>query len=198
MRGQGTIRVTICGGIGSGKSTVTKRLADRGVFVIDSDSIGHEVLSPGGSAFDRVVQRWPQSVVDGEIDRKALARIVFSDQDELAQLEAITHPAIRSRIEELVSQAEGAVAVEVPLLASAVAGGFPTVVVDAGSEARTERLLARGWEMDEVRQRMAAQPERVEWLDAADFVVNNDGSIDDLDAEVDRLLEWMSNQKSSD
>ena len=194
MTDQGTIRLTVCGGIGSGKSAVARLLAERGFFVIDSDSIGHEVVSSGGSAYDQIVEHWPEVVVDGVVDRKALATIVFSDPHQLARLEAITHPAIRSRIEELVSQAEGGVAVEVPLLASAVAGGYPTVVVDSDPAARTARLLDDGWDIEDIERRMAAQPEREEWLDAADFVVNNDGSLGDLEAEVDRLVEWAYEQ----
>jgi len=188
------IRLTICGGIGSGKSAVARLLAERGFHVIDSDSIGHQVILPGGSAYDEIVERWPDVVVDGEVDRKALAKIVFSDPGQLAELEAITHPAIRSRIEELASQAEGGVAVEVPLLASAVAGGYPTVVVDAGPAARTARLLDDGWDIEDIQRRIAAQPHREEWLDAADFVVNNDGSLEDLAAEVNRLVEWAYDQ----
>ena len=83
-------RVVLCGGIGSGKSTVGTLLAARGAFVIDADEVGHRVLEPGGRAFDPVAGRWPSVVVDNAIDRGALGRIVFDDAAQLAELEAIT------------------------------------------------------------------------------------------------------------
>ena len=93
------VLLVLSGGIGSGKSTVGRRLAERGMAVIDADEVGHRVLEPDGAAFDEVAQRWPEVVSEDSIDRTALGRVVFGDAAQLRELEAITHPAIRAEIE---------------------------------------------------------------------------------------------------
>ena len=185
---QGPRTLLLCGPIGAGKSTVGQMLAARGADVIDSDKVGHRVLEPSGAAWSAVAARWPDTVVDGRIDRAALGGVVFADPEQLAELEELTHPAIG---EEILSMAEGSeahvVVVEVPLLKDVVGAGWPRIVVDAPDEVRVSRLLARGMTVAEIERRMAVQPRRGLWLAAADHVVDNSGPLDQLAGEVDGL-----------
>lgn len=164
---------------------------ERGHTLVEADRIGHEVLEPEGAAHAAVVARWPAVVVDGSIDRRALGRIVFADRAQLAELEAITHPAIHRELVARVEAAEGPVVVEVPIPVPWVPDQWPKIVVDAPDEVRVARLVDRGMDLDEVTQRMAAQPSREEWLALADHVVDNGGTPEDLVAAVDRLVEAL-------
>ncbi len=182
------LRVVLTGGIGTGKSTVATLLATTGATIVDADRIGHEVLEPGGAAFERVTARWPDVVVGGRIDRRALGRIVFGDPDELAELEALTHPAIRAAALERLADVDGLAVLEVPIPVRWAPEEWPVVVVDAPDEVRVARLADRGMDADEITQRMAAQPSRDEWLAMADHVVDNSGDRAQLQREVDELL----------
>ncbi len=185
-------RVVLAGGIGSGKSTAGRLFASLGAEVIDADEVGHAVLEPGGAAFEAVAARWPDFVVDQAIDRPALGRLVFSDLAELKALESLTHPAIRSTIGRRLASVEAqVVVVEVPLLSDFLGDGWRRIVVDTGDSVRKERLLARGMTEADVDQRMAAQPSRAEWLEAADLVLDNSGTAEDLEAEVRALLDQL-------
>lgn len=188
-------RVVLTGGIGSGKSTVGEMLRRRGARVIDADLIGHGVLAPGGASFQRVAARWPEAVRAGRIDRSVLAGIVFADRDELDALEALTHPAIRARIAaEVVSATEPVVVVEVSVGADLVGPGWTVVTVDASDEVRMERAVARGLDREQAAARMAAQPDREQWLAAADLVVHNDGDLASLQREVAALWERLTGE----
>lgn len=181
--------MVISGGIGSGKSAVGASLARRGVGVIDADAVGHRVLEPDHPCHRRVAERWPEVVVDGRIDRRALGRIVFADPDALAELESITHPAIRDEIRREIEAIEmPAVAVELPFVRPFLEGVDVRLVVDAPDDVRRSRLRERGMQEDEIEARMAAQPSRDEWLASADVVVDNGGDLDDLEAEIDRVV----------
>ena len=160
--------------------------------MVEADRIGHEVLEPGEPAFGGVVDRWPEVVRDDVIDRRALGRIVFADPDELAALEAITHPEIRRRLTERIEAADGPVVVEIPIPVTWVPDDWPVVVVDAPDETRVARLAGRGMEPDEVAARMAAQPSRDAWLGLADHVVDNAGTEAELADRVERLLADLS------
>ncbi|HET7653835.1 MAG TPA: dephospho-CoA kinase [Acidimicrobiales bacterium] len=191
--------VGLTGGIGSGKSTVSAMLAERGAVVIDADAIAREVVEPGQPAYDRIVERFGPAVVtdDGTLDRAAIAAVVFNDRDALKDLEAITHPAVGVRMSELMAaeaDTDHVVILDVPLLVEkatyATAG---TIVVDVDPEVAIRRLVEqRGMPEDDARRRMAAQVSREERLAKADFVVANDGSLEDLRAEVDRCWRWLS------
>jgi dephospho-CoA kinase len=189
MSAHAQARVVLCGGIGSGKSTAGKLLGAAGAEVIDADEVGHRVLEPAGVAFGAVAARWPQVVVDGVIDRSALGRIVFADPGQLGELEAITHPAIRSAILSRLTEAAAAVTVvEIPLLRHFLGEGWQRAVVDCPDDVRRKRLLARGMTTADISQRMASQPSREDWLEAADFVIDNSGSVEELEKEVERFL----------
>ena len=187
-----TTRVLLSGGIGSGKSAAAAVFADLGAAVISADQAGHRVLEPGGPAEAEVAGRWPEAVVAGSIDRRALGRIVFSRPGDLADLESITHPAIRSLILAEV-EAEGdvpVVIVEVPLPNDFLGPGWVRVVVDAPEDQRIFRLRLRGMEPEEIAGRMAAQPGRAEWLEMVDHVIDNSGDLEQLRVECQRI--WQA------
>ena len=146
------------------------------------------MLEPGGGAHAAVAARWPASVVDGRIDRTRLAAIVFSDPEELAALEAITHPAIgRLILSQIESGGNTPVVVEVPVSASFIDPRWIRILVDAPTELRMQRAVGRGSDPDDVARRMAAQPDRDERLRWADHVIENAGTLDDLQQQVDAL-----------
>ena len=188
------IRLLLSGGIGAGKSAVGRILVEGGIPVIHTDQIGHSVLEPEGEAFDAVSSRWPQVVVEDRIDRTRLAAIVFAETAALDELEAITHPAIAARV---FSELEGSadqplVVVEIPHLNDLLGNGWLRVVVVAPTDTRARRLVERGMEAADVRARMAAQPSDEQWKEAADFIVDNSGDIDQLEPEVDRVVEAIA------
>ena len=180
-------RWLLTGGIGSGKSEARKLLAERGVRTIDADAIGHSVLAE--EARDAVAERWPHVVLEGQIDRKALAQVVFADRDELVALETITHPLIFGRIEAELEGFSGIAVVEMPLIDNSL--GWARMVVDADDETRVGRAIGRGMVSDDVRRRMASQPTRAQWLAAADLVIPNHGTLQELKATIDELAEFL-------
>ncbi len=184
------LRVVVFGGIGSGKSTFAALLAKHGATVIEADQIGHEVLRSNGAAFSAVGDRWPQAVVAGEIDRGALAAIVFSDGEQLAELEAITHPLIAAEIRKRADAAGSTpVVVELPLTKDIIEGSWTFVLVEAPREVRLQRTVDRGASADDVAARMAAQPGDDEWHIRADWIIPNTGSLDDLAVAAAELWE---------
>jgi dephospho-CoA kinase len=196
--------VGLTGGIGSGKSTVSGLLEERGAVVVDADRIAREVVAPGGPAYQPVVDRFGPDVVgeDGAIDRPALAKVVFADPAARADLEAITHPVVGAVMaERLTSQAntDNVVVLDVPLLVEGGRGraGLPhgvaaVVVVDTPPEVAVERLVRdRGMKASDVEARMAAQATREERLALADVVIDNSGSPDDLPDQVHRAWAWI-------
>ena len=190
------LRLVIGGGIGSGKSQAGELLVERGFAVLDADRVGHSILEGGHPVALQVAERWPEAVTAGRIDRRALGRIVFHDRDQLAELEAMTHPAIRDGISGWVREAgRHPVAVEVPILADLLDDGWVWVIIDAPLELRRERLRRRGMSDEEIDARLAVQPSRGEWLEAADFVIGNAGTREHLGRALDETLE--ASQRSS-
>jgi len=188
-------RVLLGGGIGSGKSAAAALLSAMGAAVLSADRAAHRVLEPDGPAAAEVSARWPAAVVEGRIDRRALAAIVFRDGAALAELELITHPAIARLLAEAVARVDArVVVVEMPLLIDLLGPGWRWVVVDAPDEVRLARLEARGMGREEAVRRMGAQPTRDEWLGRAELVVDNGGDLAHLEAECrwawGVLLEW--------
>ena len=186
------VLVGLTGGIGSGKSTVSARLAAHGAVVVDADAIVREVQAPGGPAFVPIVERFGDGIVaeDGSLDRAALADIVFRDPAALADLEGITHPIVSGTILERVAaeaDTDHVVVLDVPLL---VEGGrddlAALLVVDCPEEIAVERLVSqRGMDRDDARRRMAAQASRDERRARADIVIDNSDGLDQLVAQVD-------------
>ena len=180
-------RIVVSGPIGSGKSEVGKLLAARGATVIDADEIGHAVLEPSGGAYDPVAERWPEVVVDGRIDRSALAGIVFADRNELRTLEAITHPLIARRIVATVGTVpEGTVVVELPLTVDLIGESWHRLVIVADAQTRLRRAVARGMDTSDALRRMAAQPPIDVWEASGDSVIVNDGDRAELERSVER------------
>lgn len=184
------LRLVIGGGIGSGKSRVGRLLVERGFAVLDADRVGHSILSGDHPVARRVAERWPDAVTTGgTIDRRALGRIVFGDRDQLAELEAITHPAIRDGIAGWAREAgRRPAAVEIPILADLVDGSWLWVIIEAPLELRKKRLRGRDMSDGEVEARLASQPSHGEWLDAADFVIGNAGTPEQLGRALDDTL----------
>jgi dephospho-CoA kinase len=190
------IKVALTGGIGSGKSEVERLLAGRGATVVDADALAREVVAPATPGLAQVLETFGPAVraADGSLDRAALAALVFPDHDRLARLEAIVHPLVAARGQELEREAAGrgsAVFVHsLPLLAERghAAGYDLVVVVDAPDDVRLDRLVRqRGLPEADARARMAAQATRQQRLAIADVVLRNDGGLDDLAEQVDRL-----------
>lgn len=190
------LRVVVFGGIGSGKSTFASFLAQKGAIVIEADVIGHAVLRSDGGGFDSVSERWPQTLVKGEIDRAALAAIVFTDPDQLAELEAITHPLISDEIRRRAEAAGSTpVVVELPLTKALLDDEpWTWVLVEAPPEVRKQRAVARGASSDDVAARMAAQPGDEMWHARADWIVPNVGSLAALAEAATEL--WKNLQRS--
>ena len=187
------LRIVVCGGLGSGKSTLVAALGARGALIVEADAVGHEVIAPTGPAFAAVAARWPGAVVNGTIDRAALAAAVFTDPSELADLEAITHPHIGAEIQQLVESAgQQPVVIEVPVLASFVDEAWTWVLVDAPEELRLERAVARGMTEEDARSRMARQPTAAEWHRRADWIIANTGSVADLEEAAAELWEQLT------
>lgn len=190
------LRVGLTGGIGSGKSEVSRRLAEHGAVLIDADVAAREVVVPGSPGLARIVEAFGEGVLrpDGSLNRERLGEIVFGDQELRTRLNGIVHPLVGERMqaaEEAAVQAAsppGPVVVhDVPLLAeSRGRAGFDVViVVDVPPEVQAERLVRlRGMPAGQARARMAAQASREQRLAVADIVIDNSGSLGDLDRRV--------------
>jgi dephospho-CoA kinase len=192
--------IGLTGGIGSGKSSVSALLAQRGAVIIDADAITRDLQQPGTEVFAAMVERFGDAIVapDGRLDRQAVADIVFNDSEALVDLNKIVHPAVGVEIARRLAEEAGTdhlVVLDVPLLVesgrSDMAG---LVVVDVDPEVAVRRLVEqRGMREDDVRARMARQASREERLAKADVVIDNSGTLAELEAVVaeawPRLLE---------
>lgn len=189
-----TLSVGLTGGIGSGKSEVLKRLRAHGATVVDADLAARRVVEPGTEGYDAVVKEFGSEVVaaDGTLDRAKLGAVVFADPARRAALNAIVHPLVGALMAEWADAAPagGIVVYDIPLLVEGGAdrGYAAVIVVDADEEVRYARLLAnRGMSREDAAARMAAQATRQDRLAAADYVIANNGSLEDLDQETDRV-----------
>lgn len=198
--------VGLTGGIGSGKSTVAAGLTARGAGVVDADAISREIMEPGGAAFDPVVERFGPSIVraDGRIDRPAVASLVFSDPDALKDLNGITHPIIgQVMAERMVAAAAHSeiVVLDIPLLSIATTDRFTfaaIVVVDVPEAIAVDRLVTqRGFTKEDARARMAAQISREERRALADVVLDNSGTRENLETEIDRAWAWLTERAAA-
>jgi dephospho-CoA kinase len=188
------LRVGLTGGIGAGKSEVSRRLAAQGAVIIDADLIAREVVAPGTDGLAEVIAAFGPGVLgpDGALDRVALGDIVFADEQKLANLNSIVHPRVAARMRE-VEDAAGAGSVivhDVPLIAeNGLADRYDlVVVVDVPPRIQLDRLVRlRGMTREQAQARMAAQASREERLAIATIVVDNSGSLAELDRQVGEL-----------
>ncbi|MEU7165902.1 dephospho-CoA kinase [Streptomyces morookaense] len=188
------LTVGLTGGIGAGKSEVSRLLASYGAVIVDADRIAREVVGPGTPGLAAVVAEFGPEILapDGSLDRPRLGAVVFADEQRLAALNAIVHPLVRARSAELEAAAgpDAVVVNDVPLLAeNGLAPLYDlVVVVDAADETRLDRLVRlRGMTAEDARARMAAQATREERLAVADLVIDNDGPLDALEPQVREL-----------
>jgi len=186
------LMVGLTGGIGAGKSAVAARLAELGAVVIDADQLARAVVAPGTEGLAEVVAAFGAGILapDGALDRPALGRVVFDDPDARHRLEAIIHPRVRARTAELVAAAapDAIVVNDVPLLVeTGIAAGYDLVVVVLADEAvRVERLVRdRGMTAEQALARIRAQATDEQRRAVADVVLINEGSLDELRAQVD-------------
>jgi dephospho-CoA kinase len=191
----------LTGGIASGKSTVARRLAELGAVIVDSDRIARQVAEPGQPALAELRSAFGDGIIapDGTLDRPALGALVFADDDARARLNGILHPAIRLEAERQVDEARrsgaGVVVQDIPLLAETGRGAEFALVatVEADAEARIERMVRdRGMTRADAESRIAAQASVEERRAIADVVLANDGTLEELSAQVDALFARMA------
>ncbi len=194
------LRVGLTGGIGSGKSEVGKIFSRLGAVVIDADQLARAAVAPGSPGYDRICDLWPHVIATGgELDRAALAAVVFSDPQALEEINQIVHPAVRILGASLETAAgpEQIVVHDVPLLFEA---GFyracdANVLVIAEKETRVERLIARSnLAPEEIERRMAAQIDPQRALELADYTIENDGTLAALESAAREVFEDLAHR----
>ena len=193
--------VGLTGGIGAGKSTVAELLAERGAVIVDADRVARAVVEPGQPALKKLVERFGEGILDpdGRLERGALAKLVFGDDEARRDLEAITHPAINDEFSRRVVEAptDAIVVLDVPLLAeSEQARKRPyqtVIVVEAPRDIRLERLEARGVDRADAEARMAAQAGDEDRRKIATHVVDNARDRADLEHQIDEV--WADLQR---
>jgi dephospho-CoA kinase len=198
------ILIGLTGGIASGKSTVARLLVSKGAILIDADEIAREVVEPGEPAYQDIVERFGRGVLaaDGSIDRKALGDIVFGDADARRDLDAITHPRIYEQISRKLEDARGEdrfVVLDAALLVETAGnrgrdlGLDALVVVAAAVEDQIDRMARnRGMQEEHARARMAAQAAQEKKLALADYIIDNRGTMENLERNVDVLWDDLN------
>ena len=191
--------VALTGGIGSGKSVVSQRLAALGAVIVDADAIVHELQRAGSPLLDQLAERFGAAIIraDGELDRAGLAAIAFNDDTALADLNGIVHPAVRAEIARRVEaerDTDHVVVLDTPLMTVASEQPFDAViVVDLPVETAVERLVRqRGMDEADARARIAKQITREERVATADHVIDNSGDLESLEAQLDELWERLT------
>ena len=195
------MKVGLTGGIGAGKSTVADLFSQKGAVVIRSDELARQVIEPQTPGFQQVIDRFGKEFVNSEgyIDRAKLAQIVFQDDAALKDLENIVHPLVRSKTNQIIDQhtSETIIVNEIPLLLEKkMESLFDFLVIVISSEKnRLERLAQRGLTTEQAKARMAKQVSDDERKAAADFLIVNDGNLDQLEADVEKI--WQTLQERS-
>ena len=195
------MKVGLTGGIGAGKSTVADLFSQKGAVVIRSDELARQVIEPQTPGFQQVVDRFGKDLVNAEgyIDRAKLAQIVFHDDAALKDLENIIHPLVRSKTNQIIDQhtSETIIVNEIPLLLEKkMESLFDFLVIVISSEKnRLERLAQRGLTAEQATARMVKQVSDDERKAAADFLIVNDGNLDQLEADVEKI--WQTLQERS-
>jgi len=193
------MKVGLTGGIGAGKSTVADLFSKRGAVVIRSDELARQVIEPQTPGFKQVTSRFGNEIVndEGSIDRAKLAQVVFNDDVALKDLENIVHPLVRERTNQLMSEqtSETIIVNEIPLLLEKkMESLFDFLVIVISSEKnRLERLFQKGVSEDQAKARMAKQVNDQVRKAAADFLIVNDGNLDQLEADVQKI--WQTLQE---
>lgn len=187
--------IGLTGGIGCGKSLAAQFFAELGALVIDADQLARAAIERGSKGFDEVVAVFGDSVLkDGDIDRRALGDLVFKNPSAKQKLENIIHPIVRREFEEAVASLKDdeVLVYEIPLLVETGAQDkFDLVItVESELENRINRLRARGLHISEIENRIAAQATREQRVEAADFLIENDGTEDELLRQVEEI--WDS------
>ena len=195
------MKVGLTGGIGAGKSTVADLFSQKGAVVIRSDELARQVIEPQTPGFQQVIDRFGKEFVNSEgyIDRAKLAQIVFQDDAALKDLENIIHPLVRSKTNQIIDQhtSETIIVNEIPLLLEKkMESLFDFLVIVISSEKnRLERLAQRGLTTEQATARMSKQVSDDERKAAADFLIVNDGNLDQLEADVEKI--WQTLQERS-
>lgn len=197
------LTVGLTGGIGAGKSEVSRRLVSYGAVLVDADRIAREVVEPGTAGLAAVVEAFGPEILDAEgaLDRPKLGSIVFADRERLATLNGIVHPLVGARSRELEQAAgpDDVVVHDVPLLTENNLRSLYdlVIVVDASPETQLDRLVRlRGMTESEARSRMAAQATREQRLAAADIVIDNDGPLEKLEPQVREVWNELTRRAS--
>ncbi len=187
--------IALTGGIGCGKSLAAQYFAELGALVIDADQLARAAIERGSQGFDEVVSFFGDSILNnGDIDRRALGELIFKDAEAKRKLESIVHPFVRREFEEAVAslKSDEVLVYEIPLLVETGAQDRFDIVVTVESELenRITRLRQRGMHISEIEGRIAAQATREQRVEAADFLIENDGSEDELLRQVENI--WDS------
>jgi len=190
--------IGLTGAIGSGKSSVSALFARKGAIIIDGDGIAKQLQQKGSATLQKMVDEFGDILLEnGELDRAKVAQLVFGDADLLKRLNAIMHPAISAEILRQIeanSTTDNVVVLDMPLLVENPREGLSgLVVVDVDPEVAITRLVQfRNMNEDDARRRMASQASREDRLKVADRVIDNSGSPDALDAQVDEVWDWFA------
>ena len=193
------ILIGLTGGIGCGKSEVSRLLADRGAIIVDADLIVRELQQPGGEIFNKIVEMFDTSVVaeDGSLNRGAVANEVFKDKEVLKKLNELIHPVVRRVMNERVksySDTSKIVVLDIPLLVENPREGLDgVVVVDLDPEIAVARIVdQRKMNIDDARARVANQSSREQRKAIANFLIDNSGDRKALDLQVDAAWSWIT------
>lgn len=210
LRCGSVILVTLTGGIGSGKSSVSERLAAKGAVIVDADAIAKELQAPGQPVFNAMVERFGPGIVgaDGQLDRPAIAELVFNDPQALADLNNLSHPPVRRESANRVKACRGTdkvVVVDTPLVLESKdprgqrALGAAVIVVDVEPDVAVGRLVRyRGFDEADARARIANQVSREQRKAIANYVLDNNGDLAELDARVDELWAFITGLQSEE
>jgi dephospho-CoA kinase len=194
--------VALTGGIGSGKTMVGEIFVELGALVVDSDQLAREVVERGSKGFDLIVTEFGDEILkNGDLDRAALASLIFKDPKKRAKLEEITHPLIRQSFAKIVSSAgsDSVIINQIPLLVESKHDyKFDHVItISAPEKIRTERLIKRGLTLTQIEQRMKAQATDAQREVISDTVIVNDKSEQELLAQVEKVWESLGNKSKS-
>jgi dephospho-CoA kinase len=195
------MKVGLTGGIGAGKSTVADLFAQRGAVVIRADELARQVIEKSTAGFSQVVSRFGENILDtnGEIDRVKLAAIVFNDQESLTELENIIHPLVREKSNQIMNEQtpETIIVNEIPLLLEK--GMQPLfdflVIVISSEKNRLARLINSGFTKEQVLARMSKQVDDETRKASADFLIVNDGNLDQLEVDVEKIWQTLQERK---